>query len=337
MKQHSFDFEEESLTEKIRERGAKKVLLQLPEGLKPEGPRLAMLLQKRDIESVISADPCYGACDLPLAEAEDLNIDLIVHFGHTEFMKRTVPPALYVEVKAKIPVKSVVKKALPHLRGYDRIGLATTVQHIQTLVTVKAVLAKAGKTVIIGDAGKLKYAGQVTGCNYSNVKSIQNDVDAFLFFGGGKFHALGVVLATAKPVIAVDPYLSRVFLVEKEARKLVRQRWASIREAREAKLFGVIIGLKSGQKRLSEALRAKEKLEKHGRKAVLFALREFTPEAFMQFPTVDAFVNTACPRLSLDDASRYPKPVLSYREILILLGEKDWDEICKRGLLENGT
>ena len=64
-----FDFEEERIKQEIVKLGAKRVLLQLPEGLKPEGPRLATLVEKTGALPIISADPCYGACDLATDEA----------------------------------------------------------------------------------------------------------------------------------------------------------------------------------------------------------------------------------------------------------------------------
>jgi len=81
-----FNFEEERIKREIRELGAKRVLLQLPEGLKPEGPRLAKIIQKTGALPIISADPCYGACDLAINEAESLGVDLIVHFGHSKLV-----------------------------------------------------------------------------------------------------------------------------------------------------------------------------------------------------------------------------------------------------------
>ncbi len=56
------------------------------------------------------------------------------------------------------------------------------------------------------------YAGQVSGCNYSNAKSIASEVEAFLFVGGGMFHALGIALGTSKPTIIADPYDNRAYL-----------------------------------------------------------------------------------------------------------------------------
>ena len=240
-------------------------------------------------------------------------------------------PTIYIEARAKIDVKETVKKAIPLLKSWNSIGLVTTVQHIHMLNKAKEVLLKAGKTVAIGDAGQAKYAGQVTGCDYSNAKSISKEVEAFFLIGGGRFHAIGVALTTAKPTIIADPFEKRAYPIQDEVQGILKQRWASISEAKKAEKFGVLIGLKSGQKKVEEAMEAKKKLEKSGKRVILLALREVTPEALMQFPYIEAFVNTACPRISLDDASRFPKPVLTFEEVLVMVGEMSWEELCGKG------
>jgi 2-(3-amino-3-carboxypropyl)histidine synthase len=330
-----FDFEEERVKQEILKRGAKRVLIQLPEGLKPEAPRLAKIVEKFGALPIVSADPCYGACDLATEEAESLGVDLIVHYGHSKLLKYERVPTIYVEARATMNVNASVKKALPMLENWQKIGLTTTVQHVQTVDDVREILLRAGKTVVIGDAGRLNYPGQVIGCDYSNAKSIANDVEAFLFIGGGKFHALGVALSTSKPTIVADPYEKRAYSVDKEAEKIIKQRWASIEEAKTAKTFAVLVGLKPGQKKLEEALNVKKKLEESGKTACLFVAKEVTPEVLMEFPTVEAYVNTACPRVSLDDASKFQKPVLTINEALVVIGELSWEELCREGLFEN--
>ncbi|MEW6505967.1 MAG: diphthamide biosynthesis enzyme Dph2 [Chloroflexota bacterium] len=329
----NFDLEEEKVKQEIQKRGVKRVLIQLPEGLKPEAPRLARLIEKAGALAFVSADPCYGACDLAMSEAESLNVDLIVHYGHSKLIRHERVPTVYVEARATVSVEKAVAKASLLVKEWRKIGLVTTVQHIQTLDRVKELLLEAGKVVAIGDAGKLGYSGQVIGCEYSNAISIAKDVDGFLFVGGGKFHALGVALATSKPTIAADPYENRAFSVDEEAAKIVKQRWACIEEATQVKSFAVLVGLKPGQNRLEQAVALKEKLEKSGKTAFLFAVREVTPEVLLEFPTIDAYVNTACPRISVDDASRFRKPVLTVNEALVVVGELSWEELCRRGLL----
>jgi 2-(3-amino-3-carboxypropyl)histidine synthase len=330
-----FDFEEERIKQEIAKLGAKRVLLQLPEGLKPEAPRLAKVVEKAGALPIISADPCYGACDLATAEALNLGVDLIVHFGHSKLVKHEAVPTVYVEARATVTVDDAVEASLPLLSRWSKIGLATTVQHLQTLADARELLVRAGKTVVIGDAGRMNYAGQVIGCDYSNVKSVANDVEAFLFIGGGRFHALGIALSTAKPTVIADPYDKRAYSIDDEAQRILKQRWAYIEEACRAKTFGVIVGLKLGQKRLDEALAVKETAEKNGKTAVLLAAREVVPEALLEFPTVDAYVNTACPRISLEAPSKFSKPVLTVNEFKVVSGESSWENLLKKGLFES--
>ncbi len=330
-----FDFEEERIKQEITKVGAKRVLLQLPEGLKPEGPRLAKIIEKTGAVPMISADPCYGACDLATIEAQRLGIDLIIHFGHAKLVKHEQVSTIYVEARATVTVDEAVEKSISLLSKYNKIGLATTVQHVQALAHAREILVRAGKTVVIGDAGRMNYSGQVSGCDYSNVRSIANDVEVFLFIGGGRFHALGIALSTSKSTIIADPYEKRAYPIDEEAQQILKQRWACVEEAEHAKAFGIIVGLKLAQKRLDDALKIKEIAEKKGKTVFLLAIREIVPEALMEFPTVDAYVNTACPRISLEAPSKFQKPVLTVNEFMVVLGESSWETLLKNGLFGN--
>ena len=331
----TFDLEEKKLMEEILKHGSKRVLIQLPEGLKQEGSRLAAVVEKAGAVAIVSADPCYGACDLATLDAESLDVDLIVHYGHSEMMKQERVQTLYIEARATISIKGAVKKAIRLLEDYSSIGLTTTVQHVHVLNEARELLLKAGKTVAIGDVGQSKYAGQVIGCDFSNAQSISKDVEAFLFLGGGRFHAIGVELTTGKPTIIADPYEKRAYSIHDEVLRLLKKRWASISKAKEAETFGVLIGLKTGQKKVRKALEMKERLEKNGKKATLLAVREITPSVLMQFFDIDAHVNTACPRISLDDTLSFRIPVLTFNETLVMLGEKSWEELCRKGWFES--
>jgi 2-(3-amino-3-carboxypropyl)histidine synthase len=330
-----FDFEEERIKQEIIRLRAKRILLQLPEGLKPEAPKIAKTIEKTGAIPIISADPCYGACDLALCDAEVLDVDLIVHFGHAKMVKHEKVPTIYVEARATVPVEAAILQAIPLLADYTKIGFATSVQHLQTLDEVRDLLTREGKIVVIGDSGQIAYPGQVSGCNYSNAKSIADEVEAFLFVGGGMFHALGIALSTAKPTVIADPYDNRAFLVNEQAAKILKQRFANIQEAKSGKTFGVVVGLKPGQNHLDTALKVKEIADKNGKAAYVLAGREITPEVLLEFPTIDAYVNTACPRISLEVTSKFSKPVLTVNEFMVVLGEISWESLLKKGLFEN--
>ena len=86
---------------------------------------------------------------------------------------------------------------------------------------------------------------------------------------------------------------------------------------------------------MKKAIDIKKKLEKSNREAYLFAIKEVVPMALIQFPNVNAFINTACPRIALDDASIFLKPVLTLNEALVMLDESAWEELCQKGWFHN--
>ncbi|MCX8176798.1 MAG: diphthamide biosynthesis enzyme Dph2 [Candidatus Bathyarchaeota archaeon] len=331
-----FDLEEERVKQEISRLGAKRVLVQLPQGLKNESLRIAKIVRKTGALPIISADPCYGACDLAIDAAESLDADLIIHYGHSRLLKYEKIPTVYIEARAMLNVSEVVDKALSSIKDWSRLGLATTVQHVQILDEVKEILVRAGKTVMIGDAGRMCYPGQVIGCDYSNARSISKDVEAFLFICGGRFHALGLALSVQKPVVVADPYEKRVYIIdENDVHKILNKRWACIQEAKAAKSFAIFVGLKPGQKRLEEALEISKKLENAGKETCLLAVREFNPDVIMEISSIDSYVNTACPRISLDDSIRFKKPVITTNEARVVVGDLSWEDLCSSGWFGN--
>ena len=123
----------------------------------------------------------------------------------------------------------------------------------------------------------------------------------------------------------------RVLIVEEEVKNILKKRAANIEEAKSAENFGIIIGLKTWQKRLDRALKLKSLLESYNKKITVFAMREITSEALSQFPGIDAFVNTACPRLFLET---FKSPVLTPQEALVVLGHTSWETLCRKGWFE---
>ena len=149
------------------------------------------------------------------------------------------------------------------------------------------------------------------------------------------FHALGIALSTSKPTFIADPYDNRAFSINDEAQKVLRQRWACVQESQNAKTFGILVGSKPGQKRFEQALMIKELAEKHGKAAYLMAVREIIPETLLEFPSIEAYVNTACPRISLEAPQKFSKPVLTVNEFMVVSGEVLWENMLKEGLFEN--
>ena len=81
-----YDFEEERLLAELKKRKPKRILLQVPEGLKKEAVCLAELIQeKAKTQVVVSGEPLWGACDIAIGEAKIIKADLIVIYGNDQF------------------------------------------------------------------------------------------------------------------------------------------------------------------------------------------------------------------------------------------------------------
>ncbi|MEM2896192.1 MAG: diphthamide biosynthesis enzyme Dph2 [Candidatus Bathyarchaeia archaeon] len=331
----AFDLEKGRLIETIKRRGAKRVLIQLPNGLKNYAIDLSNHVEERTGAVVyISGGSCYGGCDLALQEAKKLEIDLIIHYGHAPFASTNFyDNIVYFSAPSKIDPSHLIVKALNLIEREKKIGLATAVQHLKYLENVKKILDENGYDAIIPSKGKFTiYNGQILGCDYSSLKSIENKVDCCLIIGS-HFHGLGATLCLNKPVILVDPYCNEVSDISYEKNKILKQRYSFIIAAKAAKNIGIIIGMKIGQHRpeIAQGLR-KLVNESDDRRSTLICMDEVAPENLNNFTEIDVFINTACPRVSVDDAAKFLKPVLTPKEALVALEKLGWEDLIEQGI-----
>jgi 2-(3-amino-3-carboxypropyl)histidine synthase len=278
-------------------------LLQIPDGLK----RKALKIADEIGDVFIYCESCYGACDLAINEAKALGCEKIIHFGHSKLMESDIPVD-YNEMREKFNPLVLKKLEIKE----KRIGLVSTLQFLDFLEPVKEFLEKKGKVVKISK-GK-GYAGQILGCDLSSAKTIEGEVDAFLYIGSGHFHPLGLALKTEKPVYVLNIEKNELEDLKELKEKFLRQKYAAIALARDAKAFGILVSVKLGQLNLKLAKEIKKKLENKGKKAYILVFNEIRPEK-LEGLELDCYVNTACPRIAIDNRTEFKKPILNSDEI----------------------
>ena len=327
-----YKFDENNLIKEIKERKSKKILLQLPEGLKKEAFKLAKFIESNsEAEVIIAGEPCWGACDIALDEARNLKADLIVLYGHAPFMKIDFP-ILYVEARYETNIENLIKKSLKELKNYNNIALVCSVQHMHQILIAEKILKEDNKEVFIPPKkGFAFYPGQVIGCEYNGLKLIKDKFDVILVIGND-FHALGAALAIPKPVILIDPFNKEVYSMDKLRDKIIRQRIFAINKVKDARKIGIIIGNKPGQ-HFGSADHIKNKLEKEDKEVVLIVMDEITDDKLINLYDIEAFIETACPRISIEDYARFSKPVINYREALVLINKLTFEELFEQGVV----
>ena len=197
---------------------------------------------------------------------------------------------LEAKYKGKIDFSKIEIDRLP-----DRIGLITTVQFVDYLDKVKL----KGKKILIGK-GKQKYKGQVLGCDVSAALDVKDKVDAFLYIGTGKFHPLIVGVKTGKDVFTFNPISGGFGKVkEKEIGDYKKRKKGALLKFYNADNVGVLVSTKKGQ---CCDVKELEKLEKKypKKKFYMFVAETFDYSQLENFNFIEAWVNTACPRIEED-------------------------------------
>ena len=354
------DFQLDKLMERIQANDNRLIALQIPEGLKMQALEMMDTIEtETSAKVVLAADPCYGACDLVHDKMKLMGVELVAHMGHSQMNIDSGMPTQFIDVTYDgdpelTPVLPFLDthRAMAKQRMADqgttegmteeeaqdrfldavgrmapltgtKLGLVGSIQHLHLLPEFHDRLEKAGYDVTIPIGGaRLSFPGQVLGCNYSGD---DDSIGHYLFLGSGDFHPIGLVLHTGKPLAMLDPYTGDAEEMSLERiERILRQRSGLIMASGDAERFGILIGEKPGQMRRTLALRMKRMLEKHGKKGYLLALEHIGPDLIDFYP-VDAFVNTACPRIAIDDAVRYNKPLITPFELEVALGEKKWE------------
>jgi len=309
--------DEERIFKEIELKKPASVSLNGPDGMLPQVQEAAMNITKKfGIPAYVLADTTWGTCDLNSNGSKVLGAEIQFNIGHTINVESFEKNLILINAYDDIEFDSVAKKCVEILKG-KKISLVTDSQHLHQMDKVNGILTSGGIEVKIGEGKGQLNDGQVFGCEFYPATQLKDKVDAYVFLGQSNFHAAGIALSTNMPTYVLDPYFNEVREVTEFAQKLKTKATLAIYKAADAQSFGIIIGLKEGQLSKVFALKFKKELEKEGKTVQLFALTDITNERLKNLKGIDAFIQVACPRISLDN--QFDKPVLSTPQANALL------------------
>lgn len=190
----NYDFEVPKTIWRIRQLKAKRVALQMPEGLLMFAVTLCDIIEEfTEAETVIMGDVTYGACCVDDITARALEVDLLVHYGHSCLIP--IDPNmgikfLYIFVDIKINIDHFVDTVCCNFTPDKRIALVSTVQFLTSLHAAHGKLQKKGYSTKIPQSKPLS-PGEILGCTAPTV----SDVDIILYLGDGRFHLEAAMIA----------------------------------------------------------------------------------------------------------------------------------------------
>ena len=220
------------------------------------------------------------------------------------------------------------KKAVDYLKSLkiSSIALFASVQFTK-IGKILNQLKSLGIEPRITKAKRTSSPLQILGCdcyNDSFKDNIIKDSDAILYIGDGLFHPKALLLSqikskTIKPIVIWDPMLQKLSVLDKkDIQQQINKTKANIKRYINARKIGILVTIKPGQQYLNSALRLKELIEsgKQGenKKAFIFIDDTLDLRALENYPFIEAWVNTACPRIGTDDITTIRQPMINLRE-----------------------
>ena len=201
-------------------------------------------------------------------------------------------------------------------------------------------MEELGFRVLIPQSKPLS-AGEVLGCTAPKVSSKllgdDGESSVLVFVADGRFHLEAFMIANPGiRAFRYDPYMGKLFLEEYDHLGMKRSRKNAIFKAREeARSWGLVLGTlgRQGNPRILERL--EKMMRDRGFDYTVVLMSEMSPARIALFEdSIDAWIQIACPRLSIDWGEAFVKPVLTPFEADIALGvipgwwEKNNEVVC---------
>jgi len=357
----AYSFEIEKSVQRILTLQATHVALQMPEGLLMYATVIADALKRlaapvlQDVS--ILGDVTYGACCVGDLDGQALGCQLLIHYGHSCLVpiQHTAIPCLYVFVEIQMDIPHLVEcldttlqeqfmfassagssSTNDETKGDDprkpHIYILGTVQFRHALMEAKDMLMtqKHYKHVSVPQVKPLS-PGEVLGCTSPKLHQHTTHKAIVCFVADGRFHLESTLISNPhiNKFYRYDPYGKTMTEESYDHDAMKSIRYKASQAAKTAKTFGVILGTLGRQGNPAIVRQIQAQLKQHQRRSFIMLLSEITPAKLQLFgDKVDAWVQVACPRLSVDWGHYLStKPVLTPYELSVCLEETQWKEV----------
>lgn len=207
------------------------------------------------------------------------------------------------------------KIALPKVeltRLASPVALFTTVQYVSNLEKMKEDIETTGKKALLLKMKHAKYEGQILGCS---VEKIKENVGSIFFVGDGLFHPIALKVKNNVPIFSYNPHSKEFFeITDKDTKYFSARNEILKNKFKMSKLIGIIVTIKYGQNNYLQVEKLRKRFPEKDFYVIVFDDVDYSQ--LINFNFIDMFVNTACPRIAIDDFKRFPKSVINIDELI---------------------
>ena len=323
---------------KIVIEGSEPFIYSLPDVISSLRHRYQNLLKNHTI--IINKDPRFGACDLDLESYSLLhsNVDVVIHLGHNPFPNtftsiRKLPFKVYFiplieRVELDEGFIKLIEKAISQFRDYN-VNIVYSIQYRVVAEKIASYLSKKGFIVDLPKISGLP-KGQILGCMIPIMFNNEKD-SVFIVVSSGIFHALGIGLYTGKKVVKVDPFNMRIDDMERVIKKYRALIAWNLFRAEKYKKYAVVVVKDSHQPMIGGLKYITKLLNIHGKDYIIYSVYRVSEDFINNLPRDQLPIIAGCPRIAIDDITRFNRPVINLEQLQILLGIRSFEEVYPVG------
>lgn len=213
------------------------------------------------------------------------------------------------------------KKSLEYCKKFKTIAIYSAVQFLESVEGIIQQLTSEKINVISSQPERTSAKYQILGCDvYHDNMKLTTEPQAYLYIGDGKFHPKALVLLQKdsknfKEIICFDPKASKMTILDSsESKSILKKYKASLKLFLIKDTIGIIVTTKPGQLQYSPSKKLASIYPK--KKFYYFVENTIDFTRLEDYPFIDVWINSACPRIGFDDNENIPKPMVNLNDAL---------------------
>ncbi|PCH34780.1 diphthamide biosynthesis protein [Wolfiporia cocos MD-104 SS10] len=332
----------------------KRIALQFPDELLKDSVPIYRALKSRigdSRELYVLADTSYGSCCVDEVAAQHVSADAMVHYGHACMSQTSRLPVIYVFGKRDLNIPDCVErlfKSLHNSSNPDPHAIVlrhdvTYAHHASALLEeLKATLPPttrllysplpsmtfpASHNITEPETESPPSSLDGRGRHEDNVAVDTPSENCAIFYIGGESLGLTNLLVThaSWEVHSYDPRTQTARVESSRTNKMLMRRYAVMQKARDADVFGILVGTLGVASYLPLISHLRTILKRAHKKSYTISVGKLNPAKLANFLEIECFVLVACPENSMIEAKDFLRPIVTPYELEVALqAEQSW-------------
>ncbi|KAJ7235093.1 putative diphthamide synthesis protein-domain-containing protein [Mycena haematopus] len=289
----------------------KRVALQFPDELLHDSVPIYRRL-KAGIglgrEIYVLADTSYGSCCVDEVAAQHVDADAMVHYGYACMSQTSRLPVIYVFGKKPIDVDDCSRRVSQVFEGTSAL-LRYDVAYAHQAESIATALRQVLHVPI----------------SVSDLKA-HPEASTIIYIGGESLGLTNLLITHSTcSVYSYDPVTKSARLESSRTNRLLMRRYATVQKARDADVFGILVGTLGVASYLPLIKHLRALLARSHRKSYTISVGKLNPSKLANFAEIECFVLVACPENSLVESRDFLRPIITPFELEVALqAEQSW-------------